>query len=284
MKTIGLFAWLLCLISMSALSQTTGPEYRPFAEDGKKWEIQVGVIKENKIGYSVNGDSLINGENWKKVYSYRGRLDFDRTYYAAIRDVGKKVYIIAAGSSRPRLLYDFGLKEGDIVKCGVEGNVFACLLEAGERSDTLLGVPFLSYLKVERIETITHKNLQHRRFILSVLDSYQEPLLEMNLSYGEDKVNHEYVIWIEGIGSGAGPFLPWMLLPPQNIIFPRCNIDEECIFSGSGFYENSGLNAINSPIFIRDENGFVHDLQGRRQPTLSKKGVYIHNGRKVVGR
>ena len=56
--------------------------------------------------------------------------------------------MIAAGSSRPRSLYDFGLKEGDIVRCGVEGNTFACLLEVGEMPDSLLGFPLIFLLSM----------------------------------------------------------------------------------------------------------------------------------------
>ena len=72
----------------------------------------------------VFDEGFINGEKWKKVYNYRfwpveGKR-FD-TYYSSIREVGKKVYAIAKGSNRQRLLYDFDLKEGNIVRCGIEG-------------------------------------------------------------------------------------------------------------------------------------------------------------------
>ena len=90
-------------------AQTSQVEYRPFAQDGKIWHCQVGLIKENIYDNRIDGDTLIDGENWKKVYNVP---DLRKYYYAAVRDVDKKVYAIAKGSNRPRLLYDFSLKKG----------------------------------------------------------------------------------------------------------------------------------------------------------------------------
>ena len=77
---------------------------------------KVGVEYYNQFyGYFI-GDTIIEGKVWQKVYTekYEGRNK--SAYYAAVRDEGKKVYAIAKGSSRPRLLYDFSLKEWDIVR------------------------------------------------------------------------------------------------------------------------------------------------------------------------
>lgn len=215
------------------IAQTSDMEYCPFSKEGKTWETQIG-FKENIYCFRIDGDTLINGEKWKKVYNYKGIPDFGYTYYSAIRDVGKKVYAIEKGSSRPRLLYDFGLKVGNLVKCGVEGTSFACILENDEKPDTISGFPFVSYLKVERIDIITaHGGLQYRRFMLTFLDSYQHPLRI------EDGVEMENVIWVEGVGSGAGPFSPWLLLPPRHRINLNCFINRECIFSDTDFYDNA---------------------------------------------
>lgn len=269
---------LLCIFSIAVVQAQNEPsEYRPFAEDGKTWKIQVGLIKENIYGSCVDGDTLINGENWKKVYNYVGRPSFGYTYYAAIRDVGKKVYAIAKGSTKPRLLYDFGLKEGDIVRCGIEGNSFVCLNETDEKTDTLYGFPLVSYLRVERIETITANGLQHRRFRLSFLDSFHEPLPN---EYMEEEL--ENVIWVEGVGSGAGPFSPWLLLPPKYHLIQSCMVNDECIFYGGYFYENSETSAIGNPRYNTNDSGVKHDLQGRRLDGQPAKGIYIKDGKKHV--
>ena len=154
-KTKSLLAALLHIIFMPSIqAQLPQLEYHPFAQDDKTWEIQVGGIMENIYGNYIDGDTVINGEKWKKVYNYVGFSEFNHSYYCAIRDVGKKVYAIDKGSNRPRLLYDFSIKKGDLVKCGVEGKSFGCLLDNDEELDSLLGFPFMAYLRVERIDNI----------------------------------------------------------------------------------------------------------------------------------
>ena len=48
----------------------------------------------------------------------------------------------------------------------------------------------------------------------------------------------EKVIWVEGVGSGAGPFSPWLPLPPKNSFLQSCEVNQTCIFSYTDFYEN----------------------------------------------
>lgn len=274
-ETILLFAWLFYMVGMSASAQTSELEYRPFSENGKVWETKIGGIKENVYYNYIDGDTLINGKNWKKVYNYIAFPDGE-SYYAAIRDVGKKVYAIAKGNTKPRLLYDFGMKVGDMVKCGVEGNAFACLLDVDEKPDSLFGFYYVSYLRVERIDTIIVKGLQHRRFVLTFLDHYKEPLRN------ENEFEHDNVIWVEGVGSGAGPFAPWLLLPPRNRTIQYCYVNKDCIFSSSGFYDNSEPAAIGTALYNKDEEGFIYNLQGRHLGNQPSKGIYIQNGKKVV--
>lgn len=261
-----LFTRILFVYSISASAQSSQLDYRPFAQEAKLWEAQVGLIKENVYGNRIDGDTIINGEMWKKVYNYTFSPDFNYTYYAAIRDAGQKVYAIAKGSTRPRLLYDFGLKVHDMVRCGVEGNAFGCLLDEGEKPDNLLGFPFVSYLRVERIDTIRVRGLEHRRFTLIMLDAFRERMQTV------DKI-----IWIEGVGSGAGPFSPWMPLPPRGTFFQSCEIDRTCIIGYSDFYENSVTNAI-SNIQSYKKIGTIYDLQGRRLMKDPEKGLYIQDG------
>ena len=272
-KTKLLFTCMLLLVWMGALAQTSELGYRPFAENSKIWETQIGGIKENVYGNCIDGDTLINGESWKKVYNYVGCPDFNFTYYAAIRDVGKKVYVIAKGSTRPRLLYNFDLKVNSMLKCGVEGNALGCLLDADEKPDTLLGFPFVTYLKVERIDTIKVRDLEYRRFTLSLLDAFQEYFRS-----GEDEIIGS-VIWIEGVGSGAGPFSPWMSLPPRNMLLLNCETNRTHIFGHPDFYETDNANAINHPQPTM-RNNIIYDLEGRLLLETPTQGIYIKNGKK----
>lgn len=275
MKVGLLFIWMSCMSVMNLEAQNTQLEYRPFAQDGKVWETQVGWIMENVYGNYIDGDTLINGETWKKVYNYVFLPEWGCTYYAAIRDEGKKVYAIAKGSTKPRLLYDFNLKKGDILRCGVEGNAFGCLLEKDEKPDTLLGFPFESYLRVDKIDTIKVRDLQFRRFTLTLLDAYKEYYKNGEASFIDN------VVWVEGIGSGAGPFTPWMPRPPLQSIFTSCCIGKTCIFGDSDFYNAEVVVSVNNILSKRkdnEDNNF--DLTGRRLNSTPEKGIYIKNGRK----
>ena len=280
-----LFAFIMHVFCMSAQAQSSQLEYHSFAEDGKEWQTQVGGILENLYCNRIDGDTVINGESWKKVYNYVA-FPFNYTYYAAIRDEGKKVYAIAKGSTRPRLLYDFGLKKGDLVRCGVEGNVFGCLLDNGEQPDSLLGFPFVSYLGVERIDTIEAQGMRHRRFTLTLLDAYQR-----YYQPNGERISGN-IIWVEGIGSGAGPFSPWKPLPQFDLIYQFCYIGKTCLFGYPDFYDADISDSVGSTHYEESEDHNSYDLSGRRVSVSSAssvssvlpRGVYIKDGKKVVVR
>jgi len=274
MKSTLLFIWLSCLSVMPIVAQDTQLGYRPFAQDEKVWETQVGWIMENSYCNFINGDTLINGKTWKKVYNYVAFPDFGSTYYAAIRDEGKKVYAIAKGSTKQRLLYDFSLKKDFIVRCGVEGNAFGCLLEKDEKLDTLLGFPFKSYLRVDKIDTINVEGQEFRRFTLTLLDAYQE-----YYRTGEESFINN-VVWVEGFGSGAGPFSPWMPLPPRESIFTSCYVGKTYLF-GNYFLYNADISvSVNRISSETNHDNMIIDLTGRHLNSIPQKGMYIQGGKK----
>lgn len=269
---------LLMTICKTLSAQPDQYSYRPFAENGKVWSMQVGGIMENSYENRIDGDTLINGERWMKVHNSICYWSTGvQSYYSAIRDAGKKVYAIAKGSSRQRLLYDFSLKVGDMVRCGVEGNSFGCLLEEGEKPDTLLGFPFTSYLRVERLDTIKAHSHLYRRFTLTLLDSFRE------YYRGGTKGLIDNVVWIEGIGSAAGPFSPWMPRPAEESISVVCeDVNRNLLISYLDFYSDQSSDAINNTTFKRDYKIPSYDLQGRRLKGTPSEGLYIQNGRKQV--
>ena len=262
-KTRLLFAWLLCATCLPAQAQTEEQEYHPFAEEGKNWMTKVGVEYYNQFyGYFI-GDTIIEGKVWQKVYTekYEGRNK--SAYYAAVRDEGKKVYAIAKGSSRPRLLYDFSLKEWDIVRCGVEGSAFVAVLE------------------VNRIDTVRLRDgSERRRFTLTLWSSP-----------GKDIPLAPPIVWIEGLGSGAGPFCPWMPQPP---LIPKPNAEyrvystywhndnsSPSIADYDDFYDLESSTAVNSPQ-QSPRNDALYDIEGRALPKKPTNGIYIENGKKKL--
>ena len=263
---------------MAAQAQTSQDGYHPFVEEGKAWEAQVGIIRENIFENKIKGDTVINGENWKKVYNFSGfGIGGGYTYYLALREVGQKVYAIAKGSNRPRLLYDFGLKVGDKVWCGIEGNAFGCLRDTDEKLDTLMGFPVRNHLQVKSIDTIHvssgpyKRESDLRRFTFTLLDAYWEPLA----------MDHE-IVWVERFGSIAGPFSPWQpSLPYENFLL-ECKVDKTYIFGYYKIYDEPA--AISSHKYQKAKNSGFHDLQGHRLNGQPQKGIYIQNGKKIISK
>lgn len=272
MKKTSYLIWLMAVCCLSAQAQISDEGYYPFAQNDKTWRMQVGGIKENSYYNRIDGDTLIGGETWMKVYNYIAFRELNYSYFAAVRDVGKKVYAIAKGSNRPRLLYDFGLKVGSRVRCGVEGNDFFCLLEKDEQPDTLFGFKFVAYLKVERIDTIETYGLQRRRFKLTLLDPYEDSTLAEN------------IVWVEGVGSYLSPFMPWAPVLPRDglLLLKGCAIGKNYISSGEDFYKENNTNGIDNSAYSRNESDIIYNLSGHRMTKEPQKGVYIQNGRKYV--
>ena len=285
MKAKLLFTGLISVTCMSVQAQTEELEYHPFVEEGKVFKTQ-GYIKEDFTYTEIEGDTLINGEVWKKVYNsmpWRNRLD--HSYFAAVREENKKVYAIAKDSDRPRLLYDFsmGFDEGnlDFVTCGIEGTDFGCLIDywSGEKCDKLLGCNFLSKLLLEDIDTVRlDDGSVRRRFTFCLTDK----------NFGSIVIA-DSIIWIEGLGSCSGPFSPWMPRikarelddePLYNISY---YLNGKLITDSSGFYDkdNEIPSAASRPKPAREQNG-IYDLQGRSLPDKTERGIYIRDGKKIA--
>ena len=260
---------------IAAHAQTSQDGYQPFVEEGKVWEKQVGLTRENTFDNYIEGDTLINGEIWKKVYNHgEFGLGGGNIYYLALREEGKKVYAIAKGSKKPRLLYDFDLKVGDELKCGVEGNAFGCLRDRSEKPDTLLGFLLRKSLKVRSIDTI-HVSGSHtrenylRRFHLDLLDAFGVPETDRE------------VVWVEGVGAVAYPFQPWEPMPVSeydNILF-RCSVDRQTVFS---FLKEFGTTSVSGHQYQASGSSGFYNLQGRSLSGQPQKGIYIQNGKKKL--
>ena len=123
MKLKSLFVNLLLSFCVAAHVQGAGKYYSPFAQDGKTWKSQVGLIMENVYGNRIDGDTLIGGEIWKKVYNYIGYPELHNSYYAAIRDVDKKVYAMG-GMNLDNISTAKSLGFGGVVICGDLWNRF----------------------------------------------------------------------------------------------------------------------------------------------------------------
>jgi len=95
--------------------------YHPFPDTNafwgdKGWNIFNSSICDN-TRYGINGDTLINGINYKKIYSLSDSTltNNNSIYFAAIREQNKKVYTVI-GSFPEEILYNFNLNVGDTIR------------------------------------------------------------------------------------------------------------------------------------------------------------------------
>jgi len=108
-----------CILTLMTVHGQTNV-YHPFPTSNAFWQYRhwnsLNASIHNETRYGLNGDTIISGNSYKKVYSL-----FDSTltspystYYAAIREQNKKVYTVI-GNLPEHLLYDFNLLAGDTI-------------------------------------------------------------------------------------------------------------------------------------------------------------------------
>jgi hypothetical protein len=118
---------LLIFISVSFRLSAQTNVYHPFPEDTALWIVSWTQQNNNPIQrdlYIMNGDTLINGMSYNKIYIahgvYNGPFSTPHSsslYLGAMRQdkANKKVYYKNANMKSDTLLYDFNLKVGDVL-------------------------------------------------------------------------------------------------------------------------------------------------------------------------
>ena len=139
-------------------------DYTPLLQEGKVWVYGTNPYFEKKAEVYkdyLDGDTIINGRSYMKLYSQP--LSDSRTQYiGAVRELGKKVFFVGAGSTEEQLKYDFGMAVG----------------ERMQLSDS-------SSVRVESVTDTENQNIRYR--CLSVV-----------VEYDNEQVRGQ---WIEGIGT-----------------------------------------------------------------------------------
>ncbi len=109
------------LILLYGIALALNAQISSIAVDGTTWQYVHTTFSSFAIRNNVvNGDTLVNGRSYKKVYSYS---QYDRNhaiYYCAFREEGNKIYALPSEHNcylpvvnEEVLLYNFSLKEGD---------------------------------------------------------------------------------------------------------------------------------------------------------------------------
>lgn len=83
--------------------------------------------------------------------------------------------------------------------------------------------------------------------------------------------------WIEGVGALEGPLNPFysMRTGGVDISITSCYVDEKCIYSRLA-------DGIDLPSAVIGKESLIYDLHGRRLEQKPAKGIYIHNGKKML--
>ena len=246
------FLSYLCAGSMAQ----TENDYLPFLEEGKSWVVKY-MIQENSDSYIrtyiVKGDTIIDGKQYKKLYEEDRGL-----YIYALREEGQKIYSVSAAkdqygnpNKQEYLWYDFGVSEGDVIDAGTE------------------------WLYITGTDYVYANGCMRKR--IHIYCTYKK---SPDGFYGSG-------VWVEGIGSDYGPYIPHAWAIRGGIYMEECAVRGQIVFNYSDFTApaweggNADLEAIHIDLF--QPSGSVFDLQGRRLTEKpSQPGIYIQNGRKVV--
>lgn len=265
-----IMALVFCCTGISkAIAQEENREYVPFVEEGKVWYCNthsfIGKITpEHPEGegivctYTMRGDSLINGMEYKKVYcqyeDYYG--DIEQHYYCAVREEDFLIYIIENGMTEEKLLYDFS-RSGEIISMTYNDYKFA-------RTDGWYR-PWGNFLPG------------------------QLEFWACRYSGEEVDFSHNSTVWYDGVGAVSyNPFsfelYPLIYIEPtmgKHLAVRTCMKDGKYIFSSDWMVAMGSVNDIsnmsNPPI-----GSHIYDLQGHRLTDSPTKGIYIQNGKKVM--
>ena len=186
--------FLLLLPLLCAALQTKAQIPATFPDSAASWNVYFYIspdpflpIQEYYFRYYLDGDTLLGGQNYAKVYEAPTNAMLidtaNATYVGGLReDSARKVWFYGPGpqfyepycdyppDTTEQLLYDFGLEVGDTA---------------------FMGSPSLPYYTCLGVDTININGTLRRRLDMTAA----------NCS------GCEY--WVEGVGSSKGLFYPW---------------------------------------------------------------------------
>ncbi|MBQ2396317.1 MAG: T9SS type A sorting domain-containing protein [Bacteroidales bacterium] len=237
------------IISLSLKAQTQSYEYIPIVKEG----LQIWTTDQKYGQYNeqyryerlalTEEDTIINGENYKKIYSFTER-EFDietATFVCGIREnENKQVFVASYHNQQEFLLYDFSLTEGDSI-----------LAESNGEYDL--------YFNVTDVDTIDYNGVERRKITLQFY-------------------NYAWVTWIEGIGNIEGLLMDWrsytMAMDPMPNVRLRCyEHNEEYLYSDFSFDES--IYDCYTPLYAGLENNeFENEVSV--YPNPAKERLYIN--------
>lgn len=275
MKRFYLLLYFL-LINACMYSQN----HTTFIQEGRTWNCirgylaVTGEMSGSHYYYALHGDTIINGEKYKKLFvcgndtiteeEYNKISGSGETlssshsprYFAALRENANKVFWIKKGFHKEELLYDFEEGIYSFPEYGFTLQVNTPLMFPIDPTNNMFQNVFICKVRHESENT---NEAGKTLFLSDGIGCEKEPF----------KVEE----WNEIIGFGS---------------FMLSVYDEEkCVYdwnSGSlsaryAYYQTNSINSV-MPHFFFSKKCF--DLQGRRLTQEPKSGVFIKDGKKVM--
>ncbi len=215
---------LLCGIFINNLFATD----IPFPTKNAVWN----AIRTDSVNYMTytGGDTIINDTTYTKIYRSFGKIGYDQTLKAMIRTEGKKVYARNFFETREEILYDFGLKVGDVIRFCFATFIFSTDYQSSFL-DRRFFDKFYDYIcVVKEIRSIT------------TLDGINRKLWVIAISHPFHQNDLETAIWVEGIGDikGIGILNPMSYMkddivgssidPPKRMTFNCFNLNNQTVY------------------------------------------------------
>lgn len=164
---------IITLLLSILASMTFSQIYYPVIEENKTWNVLAVAFQfpndssYSTLSYKFTGDTIINSESYKKLYSSNEENPVNWNLWCFMReDADKRVWLRMVSEEAEFLMYDFSIDVGDSVLVGIYEPV---------------------YLFVDSISEITINQTERKKYWLSckIMPEYNET-------------------WIEGIGSNKG--------------------------------------------------------------------------------
>lgn len=237
-------SFLLSIVAIAGYAQ----EYKPLLVDGRVWiAINPDLYDTSIEMYSVEGDSIVDGVNWKVIHQKsRGARDFDEEFL--VREQDRKLIRLKTVGPVSVELVDMDFNDSNIFYYGYHAGVDE--------------------------STITVNDREYRRMVLympgSDADHYKNIWVEgIGMMLYDERMHSK---------AGAPETLPYV----SYLI--ACYDNGECVFKEKDFLAGavSGINEVISDNVDKAFLDKLFNLLGQPVNNVRKGEIIIRNGKKVL--
>jgi hypothetical protein len=257
---------IFCSDFNEVFGKETNYNRNSFCIEGKTWNYILWYLDndgrhEEFCSYIVRGDTIISDTIYKRVICQKDGIE--KTAFM-MREEGGKTFK-RFPDREEKMFFDF------------ERNDIGVVYTLGEMD---------YYWMIHTIDTILVNNRLFRRYSCYQVETGEFPDSTLTyIEYNDDCVLEDF--WVEGIGSSSAAILADgmeipSILPGYKTKFVSCYEGSECVFTAKDFIRPDYTTEIQVPRHHSLQNYQLFDLQGRPFKGMSKHGIYVKEGRKVI--